>query len=281
MTYDSIIIGAGPAGCAAAVQLRRSGHNILMIEKDRVGGLLRNAWRVENYLGFPDGISGKELVALMEAQIKRFGIEIKKAEVTEVVREGDVFKVKTSEESLSAKTVIVATGTVPKRVESTGEEYITPSGMNSAGRGLKPAVNIFYHVGDIPIPSEDKRIVVVGGGDTAFDSAISLHEKGYKPIIITRSEACCLPLLKDEAEARDIEVIKSEDSFEDSDCPVLVAIGRDPAMLKMPEEGNGLFLVGDVKNGLQRHVHVAAGDGLRVALETQKIVEEGKVKNRR
>lgn len=246
--YDSIIIGAGPAGCAAAVQLKRSGHNILMIEKGKVGGLLRNAWRVENYLGFPEGISGIELVSLMEKQLQKFQIEIKKAEVIEVVRSGKAFEVKTSDESLSAKTVIVATGTIPRSVD----QY----------------EKAFYHVEDVPSPSDNKKIIVIGGGDTAFDSAISLHEKGYEPTIITRSEVCCLPLLKDEAESRGIKVIKSDDdSVKDADCPVLIAIGRDPATLKMPEEGDGLFVVGDVKNGLQRHVHVAAGEGLRAALK--------------
>ena len=149
--------------------------------------------------------------------------------------------------------MIVATGTAPKEIEQHQKA--------------------FYHVDDIPPPSDNKKITVIGGGDTAFDSAVSLHEKGYDPTIITRSEVCCLPLLKDEAESRGIKVIKSEDELSDDDCLVLIAVGREPAMIKMPEEGKGLFLVGDVKNGSHRHVHVAAGDGLKAALEVEEIAK--------
>ena len=74
MTYDCIIIGAGPAGVAAAVHMKRTGLNIVLIEKKNIGGLLRNANLIENYLGFPEGISGKRFAGCLRRHLQRLRI---------------------------------------------------------------------------------------------------------------------------------------------------------------------------------------------------------------
>ena len=84
--YDTVIIGAGPAGITSAIQLKRSGFNILLIEKNKIGGLLRNANKIENYIGFSDGISAKELIASFGRQLSSFGIKLISGEVYKITK---------------------------------------------------------------------------------------------------------------------------------------------------------------------------------------------------
>ncbi|RLD33504.1 MAG: NAD(P)/FAD-dependent oxidoreductase, partial [Bacteroidetes bacterium] len=88
-----IIIGGGPAGVACAVQLKRYGIDPLLLEKNSIGGLVRNAWRLDNYPGFPDGISGEEMVEKLEAHLNRFEIRTLKSEIRTVKYSTDGFVV--------------------------------------------------------------------------------------------------------------------------------------------------------------------------------------------
>jgi thioredoxin reductase len=110
-TYTVVVVGAGPAGIAAAIYLKRAGIDPLVFERDEVGGLLRNAHSVENYPGFPDGVSGQELVELLKRQLVRWRIDVRMEEVHKISREGDVFIVVSESGEVFAKSVIVATGT--------------------------------------------------------------------------------------------------------------------------------------------------------------------------
>ena len=136
MTYDCAIIGAGPTGIISAIQLKRSGFSVILFEKNEIGGLLRNANLVENYLGFPGGVSGSELVAIFHQQLKKFKIQLVKAEVTSIchaeeeTRSGSVskheskagiYQIQTPKKTYHAKTIIVATGTTPKTANLPGE----------------------------------------------------------------------------------------------------------------------------------------------------------------
>ena len=110
MTEDVIVIGAGPAGIAAAIQLRRFGLDPLLLERDRLGGLLVNANLVENYPGFPEGIRGAELVKLFEAQLRRVGVSISVEEAT-ALDYSDGFLIQTPRRRLTARIVVIASGT--------------------------------------------------------------------------------------------------------------------------------------------------------------------------
>jgi thioredoxin reductase (NADPH) len=261
--YDCLIIGAGPAGITAAVQLKRSGHSVALIEKDRIGGLLLNARKVENYLGFVDGISGPDLVKHFEDQLKKFEIEVVKAEVKNISKE-DNFVIKTDADEMTSKTVILATGTKPKIAGIKGEEEL-------AGDKL------FYEVRDIPKLPSGSTFLVIGGGDAAFDYTLSLDDRGYKPRIITRGKAQCLSLLLDEVKKRGIEYM--EDAMLPDDLKnikedyVLIAVGREPDFPGKIPEAEGLYIAGDAHGGIERQVHIATGDALKVAMNVSRYLK--------
>ena len=108
------IIGAGTAGMTAAIQLKRYDIPFVLLERERVGGLLWNANLVENYPGFPAGVSGSKLIGLMEKQMERIGVEVTFESVTELSYEDDRFLVATSQASYCPRYVVVASGTKPK-----------------------------------------------------------------------------------------------------------------------------------------------------------------------
>jgi thioredoxin reductase (NADPH) len=269
MIYDCIVIGAGPAGIAAAVQMKRAGLNIVLFEKKEVGGLLKNANLIENYLGFPNGVSGKELVEHFRNHIKKQEISLIKEEVIAVKRK-KCFLVQTEKRECRSHHVIIATGTVPKEANIAGEKSL---------RGKR----LFYEINDLPRIKKKKTIVIIGGGDVGFDYALQLSQKGHKPIIITKGKAKCLPPLKERAKKRRIQCIEHchpkrlgqsghridilcPSRFHDSDY-VLIAVGRQPSYPRiMTKNRKNLYFVGDVRNKRYRQVHIATGDALRAAM---------------
>ncbi len=110
---DVIIIGAGPAGIACAIQLKRYNIDSIIFEKNEIGGLLKNANIVENYLGFPNGISGNKLVQLINKQSQTAKINVKYEIVMSVESFEDILKVKTSINTYHSKYLVIASGTIP------------------------------------------------------------------------------------------------------------------------------------------------------------------------
>ena len=114
--YDVIIIGGGPAGLSAGIYASRGGLRTLLVEKGMFGGLIANADLVENYPGFPEGISGFEIGERMSQQAAKFGLETLAAEVTGVDLLKDIKTVSTSEGEFSARAIIIAAGAERKRL---------------------------------------------------------------------------------------------------------------------------------------------------------------------
>lgn len=201
--HDVVIIGAGPAGIAAAIQLKRSGVEPLLLEKEWVGGLLRNANLVENYPGFPAGISGVDLVGLMVEQMNRLGVRPVHAEVRSLRHEGDIpsagarfqrrdaydpqagirsprtgrgtFRLEVDGDVLHARFAVLASGT----------EGIVPDNLVLPGALLGRL--IFHEVMDVS-PREDDRVAIIGGGDCAFDYALNLANSGCRVSILHRGD---------------------------------------------------------------------------------------------
>ena len=96
--HDVAIVGAGPAGIAASIYLKRAGFNVHLFEKNQVGGLLFNAYRVENYPGFPDGIKGDELCTLFKMQLEKWDIAPIFSKVIQITREKNKFILKTTKD---------------------------------------------------------------------------------------------------------------------------------------------------------------------------------------
>ena len=175
-TYEVIIIGGGPAGLTAGVYTSRSRLQTLLIESGLFGGLMTTTDLIENYPGFPQGITGEELSRLMEEQSKQFGLEVINQEVVEVKLEGNMKRVKTHEAGYLCKALIISTGTEYRKLGVPGEkEFI--------GRGVS-----FCSTCDGAFFTE-QRIVVVGGGDSALTEALFLTKFAREVTIIHRRDA--------------------------------------------------------------------------------------------
>lgn len=171
--YDVIIIGMGPAGMNAALYAKRSGLNVLVLEKSIPGGLVNITNKVENYLG--NGIStGKELVEKMLEHIKKFDIEYRRESVNEISLDGEIKVVKTNKSEYKAKALILASGRVPKKGDN---EKIS----KLEGKGIS-----YCAICDAPF-YKDKVVGIIGGGNSAFDEGLYIADFAKKVYMFIRS----------------------------------------------------------------------------------------------
>ena len=286
------IIGAGPAGISAAVQLKRHGIDPLLLEKVKPGGLLKNAWSVENYPGFPGGIPGPRLVRLFEKQLGWAGVRVVFEEVVNLDMKNGRFLLKTPSRTFSSEIVVLATGTKPKAFPLLSREN-----CSLTKKALK---NIYYEVYPL-LKTTGKKIAIVGAGDAAFDYALNLsrHNTNTITILGRGKRVRALPLLFDRAsenpnisykpntiittigtnpeERLVLQVSEGKDRFELVADHLLCALGREPQLdilspslttnLDMMVSEGALYLIGDVKNKDFRQVGIAVGDGILAAMK--------------
>lgn len=273
------IIGAGPAGIAAAIQLTRSGIKPLVFEEHKIGGLLKNAHWIENYPGFSRGISGDTLVKHLHDHMKAWLIKVKKQCVRSLERSGNKYIIR-AQRAYQADVVIVASGT----------KAIAPK------IDIAPFTDqVLYEIDAIKKVS-GRKIVIVGAGDAAFDYALHLGSENEILIMNRGLNARALPLLirrtrsvhgitiMNNARIRAIglkhnmlhAVISERKRKAVISCDYIVyAIGREPRLdflsfrlqNKFPLGDKTLYFIGDVKNGSTRQVAIAVGDGVRAAME--------------
>lgn len=173
--YDVIVIGGGPGGYTAALYSARAELSTLVLEKFSPGGQMATTDIVENYPGFPEGISGFELGLQMKAGAERFGVKSKLAEVLSVDLESNPKVIKTKKQTYEAKTVILATGAFPR-------ELGLPNERELRGRGVSYCATcdgMFY---------KGKTVVIVGGGNTAVADAIYLAKICEKVYLVHRRD---------------------------------------------------------------------------------------------
>ncbi len=171
--FDTIIIGAGPAGMTAGIYAARREMQALIIGKE-TGGQLVWASEIENYPGFKK-IDNFDLINKMQEQVKALGVEIKSGEVKEIKKEDEGFLVATEKEKYQAKTVIIAIGLSPRRLALPGEQELTGKGVSYCANCDGP----FY---------KDKIVAVVGGGNAALDAAEVMSKIARKVYLIHRRE---------------------------------------------------------------------------------------------
>jgi thioredoxin reductase (NADPH) len=170
---ETIIIGSGPAGLAAALYAARANLKPLVITGNELGGQIGTTTDVENFPGFPEGLTGPELVEKMQAQAERFGAEVKIDFIQKVDISQWPFRLTGPSGDYTAKTLIVATGASPRKLNVPGETVLI-------GRGVSYCATcdgFFFR---------DKDVVVVGGGDSALQEAIFLTRFARKVTVIHR-----------------------------------------------------------------------------------------------
>lgn len=173
--WDTIMIGAGPSSLAAAVYTTRENVDTLLIEKGAIGGLAAITDMVDNYPGFPDGIEGMKLAGLLEKQAERFGAVIDFGEVSAIRDEGDIKVVVADGKELRARTILIATGSDYNKTGVPGEAEYYARGVHYCAT----CDGAFYR---------DKRLVVIGGGNSAVQESIFLTRFASHIDILVRSE---------------------------------------------------------------------------------------------
>lgn len=173
--HDLIIIGAGPAGLTAALYAGRYRLNTLLLEKMMPGGQIVLSHTIENFPGFPGGISTHELIDNFKKQVEELGVKIESDEVVNIAHnsKAKTYIIKTGSNTYEAKTVIVASGAQPRKLGVEGEEKLIGRGVSYCGTCDGP----FFR---------DKEIVVVGGGDRAIEDAIFLTRYAKRVNLVHR-----------------------------------------------------------------------------------------------
>jgi thioredoxin reductase len=281
------IVGAGPAGVSTAVQLKRFGFSPLIFEKNTVGGLLHNAFFIENYPGFPGGVSGTEMCARLQRHLDQYDIEVINEEVTgcDYQAKECAFVVKTAKSCYRADFLVVASGTVAK----------VPRWYPSIPSHLKQSV--FFEIG--PIANErNRKVLIVGSGDAALDYSLSLARKNRVTIVSRSVRFRGLSILQERVDHHNMiqslrgyrvcglggntdslrVVIESKQgSVADNWDYLICAIGRRPqrdffsgalrrSRADLISDGR-LYTVGDVQNGRCRQMGIAVGNGILAAMK--------------
>ena len=173
--YDVIIIGGGPAGLTAALYTSRNKLSTLIIEKGLIGGNINEAEKVDNYPGFPKGIGGMELTTLMNEQAALYGAEVINDDVISVKVDGNIKTVTVAQGHFTAKALIIAGGSERQKLNAPGEKEYTGKGVSYCATCDAP----FFR---------DKRVAVVGGGNSALYEALHIARFASKVSLIHRRD---------------------------------------------------------------------------------------------
>lgn len=232
---DLVIIGAGPAALSAAIYTSREDIDTLLIEKGAIGGLAAVTDWVDNYPGFAKGVSGLELADAMRAQAERFGAKIELDEVVSLSVEGELKKLSTHSGDIYAKAVLIATGSEYRKIGVPGEEEYYARGVHYCAT----CDGAFYR---------DKKIVVVGGGNSAvqegifltrFASHIDLLVRGDK----FRASDVLVHELEKHKDKISVHMNTTTDEILGSEGKVTKVVGTDKTSSKKVEfETDGVFV---------------------------------------
>jgi len=174
-SYDLIIIGGGPAGLAAAIYAGRNRLKTLVIEKMVLGGQASNAYHIENYPGFPEGISGQELGRKMTEHANKLGMQVVWGSVKRLKTDQQQIEVSVDGKTITGRAVIIATGSENKKLDVPGEEEFRGHGVSYCAT----CDGAFY---------KNKNIIVVGGGNSAIEEALFLTRFAAKVSIVHRRD---------------------------------------------------------------------------------------------
>ncbi|MFN6991769.1 MAG: NAD(P)/FAD-dependent oxidoreductase [Fervidobacterium sp.] len=260
------VVGGGPAGVSCALFLKRYEINVFVIEKRSVGGLIENAWNVENIPLFPS-TSGKEIARTLRESIEKNDITVVFDEI-QMVQENKLIGVNGIYKS---NVTVLATGTKPKRIEK-----------------FEIDKSVVYEYRDLP--NNAKKVAFYGGGDVALDGALRAFYEGKSPVIFVRSnvlravprlinevrklgipihmEEEILEVSKDKLESLVIKTTKGIYNFD----ALLLAVGREVNLPTFDKQSNHtnftnhIFIIGDAAHVNYRQASIATGDGVLCAM---------------
>lgn len=301
---DTVMIGAGPSALAAAVYTTREDIKTVLYEKGAIGGLAAITDMVDNYPGFPDGVQGMELAALLQKQAERFGARIEYGEAESIRDEGQYKKLIIDGAEVKAKTVLIATGSDYNKLGIPGEaEYY--------GRG------VHYCATCDGAYFRDKRLVVVGGGNSAVQESIFLTRYSSHIDLLVRSTLKASDVLQHElqkfvdegkitvhlgttpqeiiAADKKVTTVRAQKEgqgveFETDGVFVFVGLKPNTQFLKgsgieLDEQGliktdahletsmKGVFASGDVRSGATMQIASAVGEGATAALAIREYLD--------
>lgn len=298
--YDSIIVGAGPAGLSASIYLARKKLNFIILTEE-LGGQIAKSGSVENYPGFSQ-ISGQKLIDRIVEQAKSNGVSITYEQLKSIAPEGDNFLVETDKNKYVTKSAIISGGKTPIKLNVSGEEKLT-------GKGVAYCATC-----DAPL-FKDKKVAVIGAGNSALDTVLQLSKYTKDILLISNCEKLKCDLIMEQkikefgfvkiiynAETLAIKGenlvsgvilrdIKTGDEKEISVDGVFITIGWQPSTdFEMPCKKNdkneiivdkncqtsipGIFAAGDITDILAKQSIVATGEGAKAALGVYKHLNE-------
>lgn len=292
--YDYIIIGAGPAGLASAQYAARSGLNVIVLDMAGAGGQVMQITELENYPGVFPTVNGSDFMENMQKQAEAFGAKIELTQITSIDKTGQNFVVKSKNKSYEAPYLCIATGAVHRNLEVPGEKELT-------GRGVS-----YCAVCDGPF-FKNRKIIVVGGGDSACSEAIYLSNlskdvsivhrrdsfRAQKAVVDKMLSAGVNPIYdsvvksingEGRVQSVTLENVKTKEQTEVPADAVFIFTGMLPQtelveMLPKDEGGYiktneqmetampGLFAIGDVRSKSFRQIVTAVSDGAIAAHE--------------
>jgi thioredoxin reductase (NADPH) len=298
-----IIIGGGPAGLTAGLYASRAHLKTVLLEAMIPSGQAYMAERIENYPGFPDGISGRELIERFVQQATKFGLEIQQfTKVDKIELTGEKKMVTAGEKKFSALTLIIASGAQANKVGIPGEEEFSGKGVSYCAT----CDGAFF---------KDQDVAVIGGGDTALEDALYLSRLARKVFIIHRRDQLrAQKILQDRAMHNAVieiiwntvpkkiqgegmektlllENVKDATERQLAVSGVFIAVGQRPntdfvrGVVELDDKGYivtdydcatsvaGIFAAGDVRQKGLRQISTAVGDGALVAAAVERYIE--------
>lgn len=303
--FDLVIIGGGPAGLTAGLYAARDKERVLLLEKGIPGGTMNEAGRIENYPGFPNGITGMELSGLMVQQATRYGLEIQSYEAIGVeIDKDNIIITQTASDRIASRALIIAGGSEKGRLNVPGEKEFT-------GRGVSYCATC-----DGPLYS-GKEVAVIGGGNIAASEALQLAQFASKVYLIHKGSKLRIDQLTQEKIAsepkitarlntsvKQVEgnsavhaiVIENKETGQLSKIRLdgifvatvsnlpntsylanVVALDAQKYIIvneKMKTSVPGIFACGDIRQGSIRQVVAAAGDGATAAHYAREFIRE-------